>query len=344
MAERGRSDFCTVCRKETEYTLQKRNIIKTIKDAEYTFNITVAVCNECGEEMSIPGLIDRNIQEVDKQYRDYEGIVSVEDIEKLMKIYKIGKAPLSLALGFGEVTITRYLSGQIPSKEYSNIMRNALSSPSFMKKKLHENKEKIASAAYNKAMEAAAQMETLFSVSDKMLRVISYVFEKLEEVTPLMLQKLLYFIQGESYALNGKPMFCENCQAWVHGPVYPEVYDMFRDFKYNPIEDARFAILEGTEDELTDEERRAVDLVVNTFGEYGGKVLERITHEEEPWKLARRGYADNIPSNEPILMKNIEAYYTAKNAEYNFSTEAGLRKYINDILKHRRAIIEINHL
>lgn len=344
MAERGRSDFCTVCRKETEYTLQKRNIIKTIKDAEYTFNITVAVCDECGEEMSIPGLIDRNIQEVDKQYRDYEGIVSVEDIEKLMKIYKIGKAPLSLALGFGEVTITRYLSGQIPSKEYSNIMRNALSSPSFMKKKLHENKEKIASAAYNKAMEAAAQMETLFSVSDKMLRVISYVFEKLEEVTPLMLQKLLYFIQGESYALNGKPMFCENCQAWVHGPVYPEVYDMFRDFKYNPIEDARFAILEGTEDELTDEERRAVDLVVNTFGEYGGKVLERITHEEEPWKLARRGYADNIPSNEPILMENIEAYYTAKNAEYNFSTEAGLRKYINDILKHRRTIIETNHL
>ena len=38
-------------------------------------------------------------------------------------------------------------------------------------------------------------LEKLFSVSDKMLRVISYVFEKLEEVTPLMLQKLLYFIE-----------------------------------------------------------------------------------------------------------------------------------------------------
>ena len=93
MAEKGRIDFCTICRKETEYTLQKRNIIKTIKDVEYTFCITVAVCVECGEEMSIPGLIDKNIQEVDKQYRAYEGIVSVDDIEKLMKIYKIGKAP-----------------------------------------------------------------------------------------------------------------------------------------------------------------------------------------------------------------------------------------------------------
>lgn len=37
MAVKERTDFCTVCRKDTEYTLQKRNIIKTIKDIEYTF-------------------------------------------------------------------------------------------------------------------------------------------------------------------------------------------------------------------------------------------------------------------------------------------------------------------
>ena len=333
MAEKRRIDFCTVCRKETEYTLQKRNIKKKIKEVEYTFGITVAICDECGEEMSIPGLIDKNIQEVDEQYRAYEGIVSIGDIEKLMKIYKIGKAPLSLALGFGEITITRYLSGQIPSKEYSDIMKRALSSPTFMKEKLRENREKIAVAAYNKAMDAAIQLESLFSVSDKMLRVISYVFERLEEVTPLMLQKLLYFIQGVSYALNAKPMFTENCQAWVHGPVYPEVYDIFRDFKYNPIEDARFVIFECAEDVITEEECRTIDLVVNTFSEYGGKVLERITHEEMPWKLARKGYTDNIPSNETITMENIEEYYTEKNAEYDFSTEKGLKKYIRDILQ-----------
>ena len=332
MADKRRTDFCIECRKDTTYTLQKQNIIKTIKDKEYTFSITVAVCDECGEEMSIPGLIDRNIQEIDEQYRTYEGIVSIEDIEKLMKIYKIGKGPLSLALGFGEVTITRYLLGQIPSKEYSDILRTALSSPAFMKRKLQENRDKIATAAYNKAMEAATQIENLFSVSDKMLRVISYVFERLEEVTPLMLQKLLYFIQGISYALNKRPMFYENCQAWVHGPVYPEVYDMFRDFKYNPIEDARFAIFEGTEDALTEEERRVIDLVVDTFGEYSGKVLERITHKELPWKLARKGYADTIPSNETILKENIERYYTEKNDVYDFSSKNGLRKYIEDIL------------
>lgn len=141
MIEKGRRDFCIECRKETEYLLQKKDIVKTIRDKAYTFSITVAVCAECGEEMSIPGLIDKNVQEVDKQYREVEGLVTIEDIEKLMIIYKIGKAPLSLALGFGEVTIPRYLEGQVPSKEYSDIVKAALASPAYMKQKFIENRE-----------------------------------------------------------------------------------------------------------------------------------------------------------------------------------------------------------
>lgn len=333
MKGKGRRDFCIECRKETEYLLQKRDVVKNIRDKEYTFGITVAVCSECGGEMSVPGLIDKNIQEMDEQYREAEGLVSIDDIEKIMKIYKIGKAPLSLALGFGEITIPRYLEGQIPSKEYSDVVRAALASPVYMKRKLMQNREKLTDAAYKKAMAAADSMERLFSVSEKMLRVIAYVFEALEEVTPLMLQKLLYFIQGIYSALYGDPIFTEDCRAWIHGPVYPEVYDLFRDFKYNPIDDARFALLEGTTDVLTDDEKKVIDLVVNTFGMYGGKVLERITHNEEPWKEARKGYGDSIPSSELLPKEHIMKYYMEVNQRYGIETEKGLMNYIQDMLK-----------
>ena len=332
MREKGRRDFCVGCRKETEYLLQKRDIVKIIRDKKYTFGITAAVCAECGEEMCIPGLIDRNVREVDEQYRAAEGIVSIDDIEKLMKIYKIGKAPLSSALGFGEVTISRYLEGQMPSREYSDVVRAALASPAYMKRKLLENREKLTDAAYKKAMAEVDSMERLFSVSEKMLRVIAYVFEKLEEVTPLMLQKLLYFIQGIYLALYGRPIFTEDCRAWIHGPVYPEVYDLFRDFKYNPIDDARFALLEGTADALTDDEKKVIDCVVNTFGMYGGKVLERITHNEDPWKETRKGYGDSIPSSELLPKERIMKYYIAVNEKYSIDTEEGLRIYIRDML------------
>lgn len=332
MTENGRRDFCIECRKETEYLLRKKDIVKNIRDKEYTFSITVAVCAECGEEMSIPGLIDKNVQEIDGQYRAAEGLVLIDDIEKLMKIYKIGKAPLSLALGFGEVTIPRYLEGQMPSKEYSDVVKAALTSPAYMERKLMENREKLTDTAYKKALAAAESIESLFSVSDKMLRVIAYVFKKLEEVTPLMLQKQLYFIQGIYSALYGRPIFGEDCRAWIHGPVYPEVYDLFRDFKYNPIDDARFALLEGTEGALTEDEKRVVELVVNTFGIYGGKVLEKITHNEEPWLEARKGYDDSIPSSALLPKERIMKYYIAVNRKYGIDTEDGLRTYIRDML------------
>lgn len=327
-----RREFCIECRKDTEYNLQKKDVVKIIRGKEYTFSITVALCTECGEEMSVPGLIDKNVQEIDEQYRAAEGLVSIEDIEKLMKIYKIGKAPLSLALGFGEITIPRYLEGQVPSKEYSDVIRAALTSPAFMKEKLNANKDKISDAAYRKAMEAADSIEGLFSVSDKMLQVIAYIFEKLEEVSPLVLQKLLYFIQGVYSALYGKALFQEECRAWVHSPVYPEVYELFSDFKYNPIDDARFAMLDGAADALTKEEKDVVDLVVNTFGMYGGKMLEKITHNEDPWKEARKGYGDNVPSSELLSKERIMKYYVEINKKYGIDTEAGLKTYIYDMI------------
>ena len=215
----------------------------------------------------------------------------------------------------------------------SDVIRAALSSPAFMRDKLTENRDKITDAAFKKALAAAHSLESIFTVSDKMIRVIACTFKKLEEVTPLMLQKLLYFIQGTYSALYGKPIFHEDCRAWVHGPVYPEVYDLFRDFKYNPIDDARFALLEWTEDVLTEDEKKVINLVLNTFGMYGGKVLEKITHNEEPWRSARRGYEDGIPSNEILTKDSIRKYYGAVHKRYGIDKEAGLQNYIRDMLR-----------
>ena len=68
-------DFCIECRKETEYFLTKRSIAEKINGMYYTFFITTAICSECGAEMSPPGLIDKNIKEVEEQYKAAEGFV-----------------------------------------------------------------------------------------------------------------------------------------------------------------------------------------------------------------------------------------------------------------------------
>lgn len=324
--------FCIECREETAYRIQRTQCKKIIRDKEYHFEICEAVCAKCGEPVNIPGLMDINAREMERQFRLQEGIVSVEDICNLMEIYKIGKAPLSLALGFGEITITRYLAGQVPSKEYSDIIKAALETPLFMMEKLNTNRDKIGETAYKKAMNAAKALEPLFSLSEKMLLTISYIFNKAEEVTPLALQKMLYFIQGIHMVLFHTELFCEDCEAWAHGPVFKDVYEVFKDFKYNPIDDTRFAMFQNRFNELSDNEKMVIDLVLETFGMYSGKILERITHEETPWKDARGNCLPEEPSNEVIAKEAIKAYFAEVAERYEIGNVSGIREYIGSRL------------
>ena len=61
--------LCTECRREFNYTLKTMKINWTMRQKEYTFEITAAFCNKCGGEMGIPGLTDDNMHELDEQYR-----------------------------------------------------------------------------------------------------------------------------------------------------------------------------------------------------------------------------------------------------------------------------------
>lgn len=316
-----RTQFCIKCRKETRYKIRRGQYTHFFKGREYTFDIMTAVCEECGEEVNLPGLMDNNSKLIDEQYRKLENLVPIEDINTLMEVYNIGKAPLSLALGFGEITITRYLQGQYPSVEYSNIIRKALSDADFMMDCLERNKDKVGNTAFKKSWAAAMNLKDLVnSVSEKMLITISYVFEKSGEITPLALQKILYYIQGIFMFNHDSPLFEEECQAWAHGPVYVKVYDMFKGFKYNPIEDKRFVIFRDRFQMLTDEERRVIDMVLNSFGMYSGKTIERITHKEAPWADAYL--------NETITKSAIRHYFKSISQDFDLKSEDGLKKYI----------------
>lgn len=330
---REKTCFCAECREETTYHKKHVAYTKCIRDKEYVFDILEAVCDKCGEVVNVPGLMDFNAKEIDRQYRLQEDIVNVEDIHNLMEVYNIGKAPLSLALGFGEITITRYLAGQVPSKEYSNIIRKALESPKFMMEKLQKNSEKIGETAYNKAMAAAKGLEPLTLLSEKMLLTISYIFKKVEEVTPLALQKMLYYIQGIYMVLFEAELFPEDCEAWVHGPAYKDVYEIFRSFKFNPIDDTRFAMLQNRFNELDDSEKRVIDLVAESFGMYSGTTLEQITHDEAPWKDARAGYLPDEPSNEVIPKDAIKKYFSEVAKTFDLRSVSGIKEYINSKLQ-----------
>lgn len=127
-----------------------------------------------------------------------------------------------------------------------------------------------------------------------------------ENITNLKLQKLLYYAQGFHLAISGEPLFEEEIQAWLHGPVVPEVYSRYRSFTYNDI-DERYDMRMG---DLTAEERELLDDVWNMFKKYSGKVLEEMTHNEDPWISAREGLGTFDYSDQIIERREIEEYFS----------------------------------
>lgn len=72
--------------------------------------------------------------------------------------------------------------------------------------------------------------------------------------------------------------------------------------------------------------------LLQTIAMYGGKVLEKITHNEDPWMEARKGYGDKLPSSELLSKESIKKYFILINQKYGIGTEKGLQAYIHDML------------
>lgn len=331
MTETDKRAFCVECREETGYALKEEMRSRFVNEREYSYRTVAAYCKECGARVSVPGISDKDMELFDACYRHAEGIIPVREIEKLMERYALGKAPLSLALGFGEVTISRYLEGQMPSKRYSERMQRALDRPEYMLKLLAENRERMGEAAYKKAECAVKALLEQEKASPKMRQVTTYILKAAEEITPLALQKLLYFSQGLFLASQGSALFEEDCEAWVHGPVYPGVYEQYKKFGYDPIEDEN-AYMASPVCILSQQEREILDLVVRTFGMFSGKVLETITHREAPWVDARNGVETIEYSRNMISKEAIREYFSAVRARYGMVADGEVMAYIRDML------------
>lgn len=99
-----------------------------------------------------------------------------------------------------------------------------------------------------------------------------------------VLQKLLYYSQGFSLAMTGKPLFEEDFEVWQMGPVIPALFE-----KYG--KEPGFRILNSSETGdpgLTADEKEGLDQVYLVYRQFSG------------WKLRDLVLADPLIAGAPI--------------------------------------------
>jgi uncharacterized phage-associated protein len=133
--------------------------------------------------------------------------------------------------------------------------------------------------------------------------IAKFIIQQASPISNLKLQKLLYYAQGWHLGIKGTPLFSEEIQAWVHGPVVPEVFQRYRDFKWKPI------AAEHDCASLPEPTHRYVMSVLKAYGHLRADQLERLSHLEDPWRSARKGLDPKVSSKVVISHESMRKYF-----------------------------------
>jgi len=151
--------------------------------------------------------------------------------------------------------------------------------------------------------------------------------EDRKPITPLKMQKLVYFTHGWNLAIKHLPLLNERVEAWKFGPVIPSLYQAFKIVGGGPINEKAKDIsvdLEGkwkvteptidrnlfTSPEQDEFSKSLLRRIWKVYGKFSGEQLSQMTHEPgSPWAMTRQKFGD--VKNLDIPDDLIEQYFVA---------------------------------
>ncbi len=100
------------------------------------------------------------------------------------------------------------------------------------------------------------------------------------EITPLKLQKLVYFLFKHYYKDTNQLLFTENFETWKYGPVLPSIYSEFSSYGNEPIKtyakDSKSNVYAVEEKGAF---KTAFDYVWERYKNFTGSNLSELTHK-----------------------------------------------------------------
>jgi uncharacterized phage-associated protein len=137
--------------------------------------------------------------------------------------------------------------------------------------------------------------------------VAQYILSQYGRMSAMKLQKLVFYSQAWSLVWDDHAIFNNSIEAWAHGPIVPDLYDVHRgQFEVNPMTFAAQA--NGA---LSDNQKDTIDTVLRAYGDKSMQWLSDQTHAEAPWQLARVGLAEGERGQSVISLASMAEYYSS---------------------------------
>jgi putative zinc finger/helix-turn-helix YgiT family protein len=278
--------YCGKVMKEQELEFNDR-----LRGEELTFRAEGLACS-CGER-SLGGhqMNAYNVALADA-YRKKHNLLITEQIRGFRKRMRMSQQDFADFLGTHVQSIKRWEHGCVQERSMDYLMRLKMERPP----PAGEIPERI-------MITVEEHQEIKASVGD----VAAYILRELQQcgdfVTNLRLQKLVYYVQAWCLAFYDQPLFRKEIEAWMCGPVQPEVYERYHKYENMPIPETPGEV------RLTEAARKHIDAVLSVYGNYTAFTLAKMTHNEDPWRNARRDLPGDEPSHAVISRESMHDFY-----------------------------------
>lgn len=157
-------------------------------------------------------------------------------------------------------------------------------------------------------------------------------------MTPMKIQKLVYYAQGWHLAVYGRPLIHEQIEAWQYGPVIESLYRTFKFYGKEPVEakavrykfptnidedsfdeiESYVATIYNDENDVEDPEVTAdfLEEIWRVYGGFSGIQLSNMTHTSgSPWDVVAKEYDGDPPKGTDIPQQLIKDYFEEMSAK-----------------------------
>lgn len=120
--------------------------------------------------------------------------------------------------------------------------------------------------------------------------VIEWANERDIPLSNMAINKIVYFLHAHYLVEFHKPLVSAKIEAWEHGPVFRELYRVFKDFGSQPIEkkatklNAETGETEICQAKLDDEDKDFLEKLLPRYCYLSASHLRSLSHEQNgPW-------------------------------------------------------------
>lgn len=313
--------YCAHCNKMTDRQILSKEETFNVKGDKINISASVMLCKECKEEVFVEEVDAKNLEAAYNEYRKIHSLLTPLQIKETRERYGLSQRSLSKLLGWGEITIHRYESGNLQDEVHDEVLKFIVKPENLLeiyekqahslaphiseslKKRIGELIKEEIQPNFNRVLEqlfiSERQIGEFTGYKDfdleKIKNMILYILE-FHETFRTKINKLLWYmdflcykvysvsISGNSYTHSTYGPTADDYELIISVMLKDALIDKDEVVAYDTVREQLKPLISCDKSMFSEDEIKVMDFVLSKFKDFKCGEISEYSHKEAPYK------------------------------------------------------------